>query len=148
MPPMIFLNLPVRDLAVATDFYTGLGFRLEAHYSDEHCSCLVVSDTICVMALRADRFCDYLAGPLGDPRAATSAIYCLSAATRDEVDTMVARALALGGSRWLDKVEDGPMYGHSFADPDGHVWEVLHMDLPTDTTSSRTPAERIQQVLN
>ena len=133
MQRMIFVNLPVRDLGVATAFYTGLGFRLNSMFSDRQCSCLVVSDTICVMALQADRFSDFLAGPLGDPRAGTAAIFCLSADSRDEVDLLVERALTGGGSPWLDKIEDGPMYGHSFADPDGHVWEVLHMELPDQT---------------
>jgi uncharacterized protein len=127
MQRMIFVNLPVRDVARATDFYTGLGFRLDPRFSDTLCSCLVVSDTICVMALHTERFADFLAGPVGDPAAGTTVINCLSAESRDEVDTLVGRALAGGGSPWLDKIEDGPMYGHSFADPDGHVWEVLHM---------------------
>lgn len=127
---MIFVNLPVRDLRAATDFYRALGFRLDPRFSDRQCSCLVVSDTICVMALQIERFSDFLAGPLGDPRTGTTVINCLSAASRTEVDTMVVRALAGGGSPWLDKFEDGPMYGHSFADPDGHVWEVLYMEMP------------------
>lgn len=130
MRRMIFVNLPVRDVRAATDFYTGLGFRFDPAFSDPLCSCLVVSDTICVMALQTERFADFLAGPLGDPRAGTTVINCLSAASRDEVDETVARALAGGGAPWLDKIEDGPMYGHSFADPDGHVWEILHMESP------------------
>ncbi len=130
MQRMIFVNLPVRDIRAATDFYTGLGFRLNPMFSDRQCSCLVVSDTICVMALQIDRFSDFLAGPLGDPRTGTTAIFCLSAESRDEVDSLVARALAGGGQPWLDKIEDDPMYGHSFADPDGHAWEVLYMELP------------------
>ena len=56
-------------------------------------------------------------------------INCLSADSRPEVDDLVTRALAHGGKPWLDKIEDGPMYGHSFADPDGHVWEVLFMEV-------------------
>ena len=128
MQRMLFLNLPVRDVAVSTAFYTALGFRLNPSFSDCQCSCLLVSDAICVMALQVDRFSDFLAGPVGDPRTATSAIFCLSATSRAEVDALVGRALEHGGSSWLDRFEHGPMYGHSFADPDGHVWEVLHMD--------------------
>ncbi len=127
---MIFINLPVQNLPDATAFYTGLGFRLNPGFSDRDCSCLVVSETICVMALQTERFADFLAGPVGDPRLGTTVINCLSADSRDEVDAMVAKALAGGGSPWLDKIEDGPVYGHSFADPDGHVWEVLHMAVP------------------
>ncbi len=127
MPRVIFLNLAVADLARATTFYTGLGFTLNPEYSSTDCSCLAVSDTIVVMLVVRDRFADFTAGPVADPHAGTAAIICLSAASRAEVDDLVARALANGGAPWLDPMSDGPMYGHSFADPDGHVWEVLSM---------------------
>jgi predicted lactoylglutathione lyase len=128
MNRMIFVNLPVRDLAATKAFYTGLGFSLNPEFSDEHTACVVISDTIVVMALERSRFEDFVAGPVGDPATATTVINCLSAGSREEVDEMVQRALASGGKPWLDKMEDGPMYGHSFADPDGHVWEILYME--------------------
>ncbi len=127
MPRMIFLNLAVADLRRATAFYTGLGFTLNPDYSSTECSCLTVSDSIVVMLLTRERFADFTAGPVADPRDGTAAITCLSAASRAEVDDLVARALAHGGTPWLDRMCDGPMYGHSFADPDGHVWELLSM---------------------
>jgi predicted lactoylglutathione lyase len=126
---MIFVNLPVTDLAVSTAFYTGLGFGLNPDFSADECSCIVVSDTIFVMLLTRDRFADFTAGPVGDPQTGTTVINCLSATSKAEVDGLVTKALAGGGKPWLDKMTDGPMYGHSFADPDGHVWEVLHMDV-------------------
>jgi predicted lactoylglutathione lyase len=124
---LIFINLPVRDLALATGFYVSLGFALDPDFSGEECSCVVVSETIFVMLLTRDRFADFTAGPVADPRAGTAVINCLSTTSRSEVEDLVARALASGGSPWLDEIADGPLYGHSFADPDGHVWEVLHM---------------------
>lgn len=127
MHRMIFVNLPVADLPASTTFYTGLGFDLNPEFSSVDCSCIVVSDTIFVMLLTRDRFADFTAGPVGDPQAGTTVINCLSAVSPAEVDDLVAKALAQGGKPWLDKMTDGPMYGHSFADPDGHVWEVLHM---------------------
>jgi hypothetical protein len=129
MDRMIFVNLPVADLEATRRFYTGLGFTLNPQFSDSQTACIVISDTIVVMALQRDRFADFVAGPVGDPATATTVINCLSAASREEVDDLVQRALSGGGKPWLDKMTDGPMYGHSFADPDGHVWEVLHMDL-------------------
>lgn len=127
MQRMIFVNLPVTDLSASTAFYTGLGFRLNPDFSSEDCSCIVVSETIFVMLLTRDRFADFTAGPVGDAQAGTTVINGLSATSPDEVDELIGRALAHGGKPWLDKITDGPMYGHSFADPDGHVWEVLHM---------------------
>jgi predicted lactoylglutathione lyase len=127
MHRMIFINLPVTDLATSTAFYTGLGFELHPDFSGDDSSCIVVSDSIYVMLLTRDRFADFTAGPVGDATAATTVINCLSAGSTQEVDDLVTRARAGGGKPWLDKMIDGPMYGHSFADPDGHVWEVLHM---------------------
>jgi predicted lactoylglutathione lyase len=129
MQRMIFINLPVTDLGTATAFYTGLGFGLNREFSSDECSCIVVSETIFVMLLTRDRFADFTTGPVGDPHAGTTVINCLSATSKEEVDGLVARALANGGKPWLDKMSDGPMYGHSFADPDGHVWEILHMEV-------------------
>ena len=127
MNRMIFVNLPVADLETTRSFYTALGFSVNEEYSDDSCVCVVISDTIVVMALERERFADFVAGPVGDPAAATTSINCLSAESPAEVDHLVATALAHGGKPWLDKVEQGPVYGHSFADPDGHVWEVLHL---------------------
>jgi predicted lactoylglutathione lyase len=127
MKRMIFVNLPVADLEATRTFYTALGFSLNAEYSDDSCACVVISDTIVVMALDRERFADFVAGPVGDPADGPTVINCLSAESPAEVDHLVSTALAHGGKPWLDKMEQGPVYGHSFADPDGHVWEVLHM---------------------
>jgi predicted lactoylglutathione lyase len=129
MDRMIFVNLAVSDLEATKAFYTGLGFTLNPQFSDEHTACVVISDTIVVMALQRDRFADFVAGPVADPAAGTAVINCLSASSPEEVDDLVARALRSGGKPWLDKMEMGGMYGHSFTDPDGHVWEVMHMSI-------------------
>lgn len=123
------MNLPVMDLAASRDFYTALGFPVNEAFSDDQAAAIVVSETIVVMLVARDRFAEFVAGPVGDPRDGPTAISCLNAESPEEVDRLVGAALASGGSAWLPKMEDGPMYGHSFADPDGHVWEVIHMDL-------------------
>jgi predicted lactoylglutathione lyase len=129
MNRMIFVNLPVSDLAASRAFYTGLGFSVNEMFSDDSAVSIVVSDTIVLMLLTRERFGDFVTGPVGDPRAATTSNSCLSADSPQEVDDLVSRALASGGGEWLPRMQEGPMYGHSFTDPDGHVWEVLHMDL-------------------
>lgn len=129
MHRMIFVNLPVSDLAAARAFYEGLGFPVNDMFSDEHVVSVVVSDTICVMLLDHDRFAAFTPLPVADARTSTQVLHCLSATSRAEVDDLVARALAAGGTEFRGVQEDGPMYGRSVADPDGHVWEILHMDL-------------------
>lgn len=130
MNRMIFVNLPVADVAASRAFYTSLGFSINEQFSDEQVACVVVSDTICVMLLEHARFRDFITGDIADAQTSTEVLNCLSAESRDEVDTLVSTALANGGKPWKDKLVEGPMYGHSFADPDGHVWELMHMDMP------------------
>jgi uncharacterized protein len=129
MDRMIFVNLPVADLTASKAFYTGLGFRINEQFSDEQAACMVVSETIYVMLLVNERFADFINGEISDAHRSSEVLLCLSAESRAEVDQLVASALAHGGKPWQPVLEQGPMYGHSFADPDGHVWEVLHMDM-------------------
>ena len=129
MDRMIFVNLPVKDLAASTAFYLGLGFTQNHQFSDDSCSAIVISDTIVVMLLTEKRFSDFVVGDVVNEKGATEIINCLSASSPAEVDELHRRALAHGGSAWKDLMAEGPMYGHSFADPDGHVWEILHMDM-------------------
>ncbi len=125
---MIFVNLPVADRDRAAAFYTAIGFRLNEQFSDEKCASFWIEENIAVMLLTRDRFSDFVAGEVGDPAQATTVLNCLSAASREAVDEMVSAAIAAGGKPWLPAQDSGVMYGGSFADPDGNVWEVMWMD--------------------
>ena len=126
----IFVNLPVADLAAAKAFYSGLGFGFNEQFSDERTASVVVADNIVVMLLTRDRFADFVpdADRIGDPSRSTTVLNALSADSREEADDLLARALASGGKPWMPAQDHGFMYGVSFADPDGHVWEVAWMD--------------------
>jgi predicted lactoylglutathione lyase len=130
MDRMIFANLPVSDLQKATDFYLGLGFTLNPDFSSDDGSCIVISDTIFVMLLKQDFFAGFLAEG-STPHLGSNAkevLNCLTASSTQEVDDLVAKAQASGGSVYLPAKESMPgMYGASIADPDGHVWELLWM---------------------
>jgi predicted lactoylglutathione lyase len=127
---MIFLNLPVRDVAAGRAFYSALGFSIDEQFSDESSASVVVSDAIHLQLLSRERFADFLPEdtPTADPRSATAALYALSCDSREEVDAMVEKAVGAGGGTWMPAQDHGFMYGSSFTDPDGHVWEVLWMD--------------------
>jgi hypothetical protein len=125
---MIFVNLPVTDRDRAAAFYTAVGFRLNEQFSDERCASFWIEENIAVMLLTRERFADFVAGEVGDPTQATSVLNCLSAGSRAEVDEMVSAAIAAGGKPWQPAQDHGFMYGSSFADPDGNVWEVMWMD--------------------
>jgi predicted lactoylglutathione lyase len=126
---MIFVNLPVADLARAKAFYAGLGFAFNEQFSDERTASVVISDQIVAMLLTRDRFADFVpGGAVGDPAGPRTVINALSVESREEADDMLARALASGGKPWQPAQDHGFMYGTSFTDPDGHVWETMWMD--------------------
>jgi hypothetical protein len=125
---MIFVNLPVTDLDRAKAFYEALGFRNNAQFTDENGAAMVIEENIVVMLLTRQRFADFVAGRVGDPAEATSVLNALSAGSKAEVDELLARALAAGGKPWLPAQDHGFMYGVSFTDPDGNVWETQWMD--------------------
>lgn len=128
MNRMIFVNLPVTDLAKARAFYTGLGFSINEDFSDHQCAAVTISETIAVMLLVEERFRDFVTGEISNAHTSTEAINGLSAKSRAEVDDLFDKAMAHGGKPWLDTLEEGPMYGRSFTDPDGRAWEAMYMD--------------------
>jgi len=125
---MIFINLPVTDLERATAFYAALGFTGNPAFTDETAAAMVVEENVVVMLLTREKFAGFVAGQVGDPAQATSVLHALSAGSRAEVDDVLARALAAGGREWLPVQDHGVMYGASFTDPDGNVWETMWMD--------------------
>jgi predicted lactoylglutathione lyase len=125
---MIFVNLPVSDLAASRSFFGALGFDFNEQFSDDKAACVVLADNIFVMLLRRDFFATFLNGEVADATQCTEVLNCLSASSREEVDAMVRTAVEAGGKPWKDTFSEGPMYGGSFQDLDGHVWEVMHMD--------------------
>jgi uncharacterized protein len=124
---MIFVNLPVKDLAKSMAFFTELGFRFNPEFSDDKAACMVVDQNIFVMLLVEDRFRDFVNGDVADATKTTEVLTALSADSREQVDDTIAKAIAAGGQPWRPIMEDGPMYGGSFQDPDGHVWELIHL---------------------
>jgi uncharacterized protein len=121
----IFVNLPVRDLHRSKAFFGALGFGFQPEFTDDRAAAMVVNDDAFVMLLVEDFFTTFT----GQPVPATSeTVLALSAGSPAEVDDLVGRALAAGGGRAQDPVRDGPLYGWSFLDPDGHHWELIHLD--------------------
>lgn len=123
----IFVNLPVRDLERSKAFFGALGFEFDPRFSDEKATCMLVSGTGHVMLLQEEFFKTFTKRPLCDSRS-TEALFALTCDSREEVDEMVRKAIAAGGSHAMEPVDHGFMYGWSFYDPDGHHWEVFHMD--------------------
>jgi predicted lactoylglutathione lyase len=129
MPRLIFVNLPVADLARSTAFYEALGFTLNPQFSDGTASCMVLSDVIHVMLLTHDKFKMFTPREIGDAHQVSQVLLCISADSREEVDRIMAAALAHGGAEPRGPQDHGFMYGRSFEDPDGHIWEPMWMDM-------------------
>jgi hypothetical protein len=130
MPKMIFVNLPVSDLARATAFYQALGAEKNERFCDGTASCMVFSETIHAMLLTHDKFRQFTPKAIADAKTTSEVLICISADSREAVDDMVGKAREAGG-----RVDPGPkqdygfMYGRSFEDLDGHIWEVMWMDV-------------------
>ena len=124
----VFINLPVDDLDRSVSFFTELGFTFDPQFTDDKATCMNLSDEAFVMLLVHDRFKDFTKKDIGDATRSTEVILALSAESRDEVDELVGKALDAGGQPSNDKMDLGFMYGWSFQDLDGHLWEVMHMD--------------------
>ncbi|MFE2068606.1 VOC family protein [Streptomyces sp. NPDC059467] len=125
---MIFVNLATDDVAASRKFFTELGYSINPQFSNDDCSCVVISDTIIAMLLSKQRYADFTKKEIADSRKTSEVLICLSAESREKVDELVAKAVAAGGTANDDVQDQGFMYGRSFEDLDGHSWEVVWMD--------------------
>ncbi len=129
MAKLIFVNLPVADLARATAFYQAIGAAKNEQFCDDTASCMVFSETIHAMLLTHDKFRQFTPKKIADAKTSSEVLICISA-SRDGVDDIVGKAKAAGGAADPSPKQDyGFMYGRSFEDPDGHIWEVMWMDV-------------------
>jgi uncharacterized protein len=127
---LIFVNLPVADLPRATAFYEAIGAVKNGQFSDDTASCMVFSDTIHAMLLTHEKFRQFTPKPIADARTTSEVLICISAESREAVDALVDKAGPAGGTADPSPRQDhGFMYGRSLEDPDGHIWEVMWMDL-------------------
>jgi predicted lactoylglutathione lyase len=136
MSKLIFVNLPVGDLKRATAFYEAIGAKKNERFCDDTASCMVFSEIIHVMLLTHDKFHQFTPKKIANAKETSEVLICISADSRQAVDDVVGKAGAAGGT--LDpgpKQDYGFMYGRSFEDPDGHIWEVMWMDLAAATAA-------------
>lgn len=128
MSTKIFVNLPVKDLAVSMDFFTELGYSFDPQFTDDKAACLCISDDIYAMLLVEPFFQTFIKKKIADARTSTETIVALSADSREQVDELVDKALAAGARPASETQDEGFLYARSFQDPDGHHWEVFYMD--------------------
>ncbi len=124
----IFVNLPVKDLARSKAFFTALGLSFNPRFSNEQGACLQIADDIYAMLLTEPFFQGFTKLPVADARQCTEVLLALSCDSRAEVDALVAKAVAAGGTTPNAAQDHGFMFQHGFADLDGHQWELFWMD--------------------
>ncbi|MCU4120304.1 VOC family protein [Variovorax sp. N23] len=129
MATQIFVNLPVKDLDRSVAFFTALGYRFNPQFTNENATCMIVSeDHVYVMLLVEPFFQTFTSKAIADARTSTEVLLCLSCESRAQVDELVAKAVAAGGSTPTKAQDHGFMYQHGYQDLDGHVWELMYME--------------------
>jgi predicted lactoylglutathione lyase len=129
MSRMIFVNLPVTELSKSKIFYEAIGFTNNPQFSDDSSACMVLTDVINVMLMTHGKWRTFTERPI-PPSSASEVMLAVSCASRDEVDAMNDAAAANGGTADINPKQDlGFMYNRNLADPDGHVWEAMWMDM-------------------
>ena len=138
MSRLLFLNLPVTNLAASREFFDRLGFTFDEKFCDEGAACMVVSEQGYVMLLERSRFAEFVTRPVADPTEATALTVAVSAESREAVDAFAQAATDAGAGPARDPQDYGFMYQRSFHDLDGHLWEVMWMD---PVAAEQGPAE-------
>lgn len=127
MKRQIFINLPVADVPRTVVFWKALGFSHNPRFTDDEAACIVISEEIFYMALSHAKWRSFTTKAICDTASAAEVSLCLSCGSRAEVDDLIARAVAAGGSKEPEPTDHGFMYLQGFDDPDGHHWELVHM---------------------
>ena len=124
----LFVNIPVNDVQRSIIFFEQLGFAFNPQFTDATATCMLVGTDAYFMLMLKDRFATFSKRPVGKFGQETSALFAITAESRDEVDALYAQALAAGATKAADPQDHGFMYVQSFHDLDGHHWELFWMD--------------------
>ena len=129
MTPKIFVNLPVKDLKKSMDFYAKMGFTNNPQFTDDTAAAMVLSETIFVMLLTHDKFKGFTKKEIADATKTTQVLLAVEVESKEKVVELVNTAKESGGTIYMDANDHGWMYQHSYADLDGHQWELCYMDI-------------------
>jgi len=140
MTKQIFVNLPVKDLNKTIKFFSKIGFKFNPQFTDENATCMIIGENIFAMLLVEKFFKTFIKKEIADTTKSTEVLLGISVDSKKEVDEMVQKAVKAGGKEPREAQDHGWMYGRSFEDLDGHIWEVFHMDenkMPKEMKSKK-----------
>ena len=126
----IFINLALKDLKQSKAFFEAIGFSFEPKFTNDMGACMVVNSNIFVMLLTEDFFKTFTSKEIANAKETTEVLVCLSCDSREEIDDLVRKVIAAGGTAPRAAMDHGFMYQHGFEDLDGHIWELVYM--PTE----------------
>jgi predicted lactoylglutathione lyase len=127
----LWINLPVKDVKRSKEFFTALGFAFSERGESEHSVCLIVgAKKISVMLFDQSVFQTFTRAGVTDTTQSSEVLFSFDAADKEEVDEMARKVKSAGGTIFSEPQDNqGWMYGFAFLDPDGHRWNMLHMDM-------------------
>ena len=128
MATKIFVNLPVKDLNKSKEFFIKIGFTINPQFTDETAACVVITEDIYAMILTHKKFKEFTTKDIADATKTSEVITCLSFESKEKVNEVVDTAVQAGATETREAMDYGFMFGRSFNDPDGHIWEVIWMD--------------------
>ena len=128
MPTAIFVSLPVKDPKKSKTFYEALGYKGNPQFQDESTTCIDISDVISVMFATHEMFQKISPKPMSDAKKFCQVLLSLTCESKEEVDALVQKAIAAGGTQAHEPEDYGFMYQWGFYDPDGHGWGLSWMN--------------------
>ena len=128
MATKIFVNLPVKDLNKSKEFFTKIGFTINPQFTDETAACVVITEDIYAMILTHKKFKEFTTKEIADATKTSEVLTCLSFESKEKVNEIVDTAVQAGATETRDAMDFGFMFGRSFNNLDGHIWEVIWMD--------------------
>ena len=127
MHKQIIVNLPIADIAKSQAFFNALGYSFNPDFTGEQSACLVLGENLSAMLMVREFFATFTSKPIADAKTSTGGWVCLSCDSREQVDTLVAKAVAAGGTAPRAAKDYGFMYSNAIEDLDGHTWVLIHM---------------------
>lgn len=126
MKNQITLNLAVKDLEKSKAFFSALGFTFNSRFSGENAAFMnIVGESIQAMLTTEPFFQSLIDKPVAQAKEANEVVICLMCDSREEVDSLIAKAVAAGGRTPHPPEDHGLMYDQGFEDIDGHLWNLV-----------------------
>jgi len=125
----LFINLRVQDVHRSRKFFTDLGFTIEEMFSGDLSICVDINEKIKAMLLVEEHFKNFTSKKLADATKETEVLISFGLNTKQEVIDLYEKAISLGATEASPVQDHGFMYGRSFHDLDGHIWELGWMDM-------------------